>query len=87
MSSDIYKQLLNNALSHPEYMPGDKVVLEVRFSGRGKTYCYTADSGIYIPGEKMLVNVDDSYKPVTIVSLHYFYPNNYPFNTLRIKKL
>ena len=86
MSSDIYKQLLNNSLSHPEYTPGDKVVLEVRFSGRGKTYCYTADSGIYMPGEKMLVKVDDSYKPVTIVNVHYFYPNNYPFNTLQIKK-
>ena len=72
--------------SHSDYRPGDKVVLQVVFSKGGKIYCYTANSGRYYSGEKMLVWTDGKYTPVTIVMVHYFYPEDYPFTQLRLKK-
>lgn len=62
------------------------MVLQVVFSKGGKIYCYTADSGRYYSGEKMLVWTDGKYTPVTIVMVHYFYPEDYPFTQLRLKK-
>ena len=84
--SSKYLELLLSSDSHSDYRPGDKVVLQVVFSRGGKIYCYTADSGKYYSGEKMLVWTDGKYTPVTIVMVHYFYPEDYPFTQLRLKK-
>lgn len=83
--SNIYQELLNSSKSHATYHAGDIVVLEVCFANSNKTYCYTADSDTYWPGEKMYVNVNDSGKTVTIEKVHYFSPSDYPFHTIPIK--
>ena len=84
---DLYKSRLNNSLHHSSYRPGDRVVLEVRFPTGDKTYCYDADPGIYYPGDKVFVNVNDGYKDVTVVKAYYFDNHEYPFYTLPLKSI
>ena len=85
--NDIYKQRLNASQYHKEYRNGDKVVLEVRFTSNGKTYCYEADSEPYYPGEKVMVDTTESYKDVAIYSVYYYKKEDYPFYSLPLKKI
>lgn len=85
--SDIYKKKLHQSNYHNAYKPGDKVVLEVRFSSDGKTYCYDAESESYYPGDKVLVKVAEGFKDVTVYSAYYYDPEDYPFTTLPLKRI
>ena len=85
--SDLYKKRLNNSLYHSSYQPGDRVVLEVLFPQGGKTYCYEADPGIYHPGDKVFVKVNEGYKDVTVYKAYYYGSDDYPFYTLPLKSI
>lgn len=85
--SDLYKKRLNDSLYHSSYSPGDRVVLEVRFTQGGKTYCYDAAPGVYYPGDKVFVKVNEGYKDVTVYKAYYYDSADYPFDTLPLKSI
>ena len=84
---NIYQELLHSAASHNYYNYGDRVVLEVCFANSYKTYCYSAPSGEYEPGQLALVWTDNGLVPVTIERAHYFSESEYPYKSVKLKSI
>ena len=77
---DAFSQILHENPPRSEYREGDIVVLNVKFSYTGHTYCYRAKDNVYKPGDLVEVTVSGMPKVVTVESVGYYSEDEYPFD-------
>ena len=81
---EAFQDILRRNPPRSEYRSGDIVVLNVRFNYHGNTYCYISKDDIYKPGDLVEVEVRGERKVVTVDSVGYYSPEDYPFEAVRL---
>ena len=81
---DAFSQILHDNPPRTEYREGDIVVLNVKFSPDGHTYCYRAKDDVYKPGDIVEVKVSGAPKAVTVDSVGYYNKEEYPFDVVKL---
>lgn len=81
---DAFSQILHEHPPRTEYRDGDIIVLNVKFNPTGHTYCYRADDDVYKPGDVVKVKVSGEPKAVTVDSVGYYSPEEYPFDVVQL---
>lgn len=81
---DAFSQILHDNPPRTEYRDGDIVVLNVKFSPSGHTYCYRTNDDVYKPGDVVEVRVSGVPKAVTVDSVGYYSKEEYPFDVVQL---
>ena len=76
---EAFQDILRRNPPRDEYRKGDIVVLNVRFTYSGHTYCYISKDDVYEPGDLVEVKVRGESKVVTVDSVGYYSKEEYPF--------
>jgi len=76
---EAFADILRRNPPRKEHRCGDIVVLNVRFSYKGNTYCYISKDDVYKPGDLVKVSVRGEIKVVTVDSVGYYSESEYPF--------
>lgn len=76
---EAFEDILRRNPPRKEYRRGDIVVLNVKFSYNGNTYCYLSKDDVYQSGDLVKVMVRGELKVVTVDSVGYYSEEEFPF--------